>query len=188
MGHERRHDTEATPSGDVGAAFGKHYGRIEAYCMRRLDADEARDAAAEVFAIAWRRRADAPGTERVLPWLYSIARNVVANSRRSRRRRRRLSERLLRTSNTAAPGADVQVVASEEHRLVIEAALLLSESDREILALAGWEELSNRDIGLVLGCSTDAAAQRVHRAKKRLGAHYRQLAGPDAPNGRGKSS
>ena len=31
MGHERRPDTEATPSGDVGAAFGKHYGRIEAF-------------------------------------------------------------------------------------------------------------------------------------------------------------
>ena len=44
----------------------------------------------------------------------------------------------------------------------------LNEADREILLLAAWEELSTTEIAAVLGCSVNAAALRLHRARKRL--------------------
>jgi RNA polymerase sigma-70 factor (ECF subfamily) len=47
--------------------------------------------------------------------------------------------------------------------------------DREVLRLAAWEELSNESIAVVLGCSIEAAAQRLHRAKRRLGRTFRKL-------------
>jgi RNA polymerase sigma-70 factor (ECF subfamily) len=41
---------------------------------------DANDASAEVFTIAWRRVADAPGPDSHLPWLYGIPRSVVSET------------------------------------------------------------------------------------------------------------
>ena len=45
----------------------------------------------------------------------------------------------------------------------------LREGDQELLRLAVWEELSHREIGLVVGCSEATVAVRLHRARGRLG-------------------
>ena len=45
---------------------------MSAYLARRVPRDDVEDLAADVFAIAWRKRASVtPGEE--LPWLYRIA-------------------------------------------------------------------------------------------------------------------
>jgi RNA polymerase sigma factor (sigma-70 family) len=44
----------------------------------------------------------------------------------------------------------------------------LLEDDREVLALAGWEELDRAQIAVVLGCSRNAVRIRLHRARRRL--------------------
>ena len=59
---------------------------VRRYLYRRLvgaadPAATADDLTADVLVIAWRRRADVPaGAE--LPWLYAVARRVLANYRR----------------------------------------------------------------------------------------------------------
>jgi RNA polymerase sigma-70 factor (ECF subfamily) len=42
----------------------------------------------------------------------------------------------------------------------------LRPADREILSLAFWEELDTDQIARVLGCSKNAAAVRLTRARK----------------------
>ncbi len=42
----------------------------------------------------------------------------------------------------------------------------LSDADRELIALAGWEGLEPREIAVVLGCSRNAARIRLHRARR----------------------
>jgi RNA polymerase sigma-70 factor (ECF subfamily) len=44
----------------------------------------------------------------------------------------------------------------------------LSAGEREVLALAAWEELSSSAIAEVLGCSPNAARIRLHRARRRF--------------------
>jgi DNA-directed RNA polymerase specialized sigma24 family protein len=64
----------------------EHHDSILRYAARRTDGDTARDVVAETFLVAWRRLAAAPKDPRnVRPWLYGIARKVLANSERSRR-------------------------------------------------------------------------------------------------------
>lgn len=54
------------------------------YGLRRLaDTDAAAELAQEVFVIAWRRRREVP--DRSLPWLYGVARRLLANQWRARR-------------------------------------------------------------------------------------------------------
>jgi RNA polymerase sigma-70 factor (ECF subfamily) len=155
-------DRPASPEARFNALFARHYPAVFGYAARRIGRDEAGDAAAEVFAVAWRRLGRVPEEPESLPWLYGVARRVVANHERAARRRLRLQAKA-----AAAPGDTLPPpgVAGLE----VEAALLrLAAADREILRLAAWEELQPAEIAAVLGCSANAAAVRLHRARQRL--------------------
>lgn len=143
------------------ALFEAHFDALLSYARRRTaQLTDAEDVVAETFTIAWRRLDDVP--ERAgadLPWLYGVARRVLANQRRSATRRGRLVERL-RSALTPAllpPRSDV-----------ITALAMLPPADQEILRLAAWEELSHREIAVALGISANAATIRLHRARGRL--------------------
>ena len=71
-----------------------------------------------------------------------------------------------------------QVVARDERaRLVREALDALSPADREIIALRGFEGLTNDEAAAVLGLSKAAASNRYVRAMARLQAALRQIPG-----------
>ena len=64
-----------------------HYEAVLRYALRRTDPETARDVGAETFLIAWRRLDVVPkDSDQVTPWLYRVARRVLANVERSRRR------------------------------------------------------------------------------------------------------
>jgi len=145
-----------------------HYGAVSAYARRRLtDGDLAQDAVSETFLVAWRRLADVPTGSDTLPWLYGVARRVLANQRRGNLRRAELSSRIAREW---LPDRDVDagVLFDDERRTVLSALVRLRSADQEILRLAVWEGLSHRQIGLVVGCSEATVAVRLHRARARL--------------------
>ena len=51
---------------------------VLSYCHRRLPADDADDAAAEVFTIVWSRLAKVPAEPATLPWLYGVVCRTLA--------------------------------------------------------------------------------------------------------------
>ncbi|MET8120524.1 CU044_5270 family protein [Micromonospora sp. NPDC005189] len=64
--------------------YAAEYAHIVKYGLRRLaDEDASAELAQEVFVVAWRRRGEVP--DRSLPWLYGVARRLMANQWRSRR-------------------------------------------------------------------------------------------------------
>ena len=151
------------------ALYDAHYGALVAYARRRTaDAVDAQDAVADTFTIAWRRLPEVPEGDAALPWLYGVARRVLANQRRGNKRRTELSARLRGQPNIAT-GVEAQVVANDERRTVLAALSRLRPADQEILRLAAWEELPHRDIAGVVGCSESSVAVRLHRARTRLG-------------------
>jgi RNA polymerase sigma-70 factor (ECF subfamily) len=157
------------------AVYAEHQARVLAYVLRRADsADDAADVIAETFLVAWRRLDDAPAGEEVRLWLYGVARRVLANHRRGERRRIQLADRL-RDELARRPPIDV---ASGEVGQLAAAFRSLPDSDREVLALEGWEALDAGEIAVVLGCSRNAARIRLHRARRRLQAAIVTRHGP----------
>ena len=144
--------------------------QVYAYCLRRIDRDQAIDCTAETFLVAWRRISDVPGDDKALPWLYRTARNVMGDRYRQRTRRRALVD-ALETNPTVnrSDEPETVVVRREADAAVVDALRRLRPADQEVLRLAVWEELSHAEIGELLGCSAHAVDQRVHRAAKRLG-------------------
>lgn len=137
-----------------------------AYAQRRIPvAEDAADLVAEVFLVAWRRLGEVPRGAEARLWLYGVARRTLSHQRRGELRRAQLDERL-RSELTAA--ALVLPPADPGSAPVLRGLARLGEEDREILLLAGWEELAPRQISRVLGISTVATRSRLHRARRRL--------------------
>ncbi|MEH0970885.1 sigma-70 family RNA polymerase sigma factor [Micromonospora sp. CPCC 205546] len=144
--------------------YAAHYPDIVRYGLRRLpDADAAAELAQDVFVVVWRRRGEVP--EHALPWLYAVARHVVANRWRSRQGGPSLLP-LAEADHVPARIVEPDAVAPvlDLHR----ALRALPEADQEILRLVGWEDLSVGDAAVALGCTRSAAAVRLFRARRRL--------------------
>ena len=159
----RRH--AATPDH---AAFGDVYERCHADVLRYAtvltgDRDEAEDVAAEAFARAWRAwitgsRNDAP----ILPWLLAIARNIATD--RWRRLRRVASRPMTKGSGDGQ--------AEVETRLWLQAlARVLPFRQREVIALRYYRDLSDADIGRLMGLSESGVRSLVARAIATLRQH-----------------
>ena len=138
---------------------------VLAYALRRTSsAEDAADAVAETFLVAWRRLDSIPSGD-ALPWLYGVARRILANQRRATHRRVRLAERLRRELPAALQAIDPPVTSNGP---VTAALRRLSADDQEILRLSAWEQLQPNEIAEVLGISRIAARSRMHRARRRL--------------------
>ncbi|MFC5643017.1 sigma-70 family RNA polymerase sigma factor [Kitasatospora cinereorecta] len=144
--------------------YREYHGSVFRYLVRRVGAEDAADLTAEVFTVVW-RRLDALPAAAPLPWLYAVARNTMANHRR-RAGRADEAHRMLAVGTSTA-GRDVGEAVAERH-LVHRAWASLRESDREVLALIGWEALTVREAATVLGCSAAACSVRLMRATTRL--------------------
>ena len=159
--------TDGTSHAELQQAFQSHYDEVLAYCARRIGRDEAEDAAADVFAIASRRvnEIDWPTAR---PWLYAIARGVLANRWRSQRRRQRLLGLLAGQVRVRDDRPEDVIVRRVEELEAIRALEQMRPADREVLMLSAWEELTAPQIAQALGVSVAAAGQRLHRAKYRF--------------------
>lgn len=169
------------------ALYTAYYPAMLAYAIRRTDrSDDAADVVADIFTTAWRRLDQVPAAPADRLWLYGVAHRVVAGRRRSARRARSLAVRLQAEQAVAAPqqlgGRD------PDGDRVIAALDRLSAPEREAVQLVLWEQLSHAEAAQVLGCSVNAVAIRVHRAKARLrdllAADRSQPAGPPGAGGR----
>jgi len=144
------------------ALYTAHYQAIAGYVCRRVAGHEADDVIAEVFAVAWRRFHHVPGPLGDRLWLFGVARNIVADQRRSERRRLRLQARLSAAAMTANPLAVTLDHPYEQIRAAISG---LRPRDREALQLVLWDELSHQEAAAVLGCSPNAFELRYRRAR-----------------------
>lgn len=143
--------------------FRRYHDDVLRYFVRRLDVRaDAADLVAETFLVAWRRMDDVPGEP--LPWMYGVARRVLANHRRGETRRHGLADRLRDDLRTLP----LEPETALELRHAAEAFRQLSTADRELLSLVAWEGLDTGQLATVLGCSRSTAAVRLHRARRRL--------------------
>ncbi len=146
-----------------------HGRAVLAYAVRRTaDPQDAADVLADTFLVAWRRLEELPSGDHALLWLYGVARRTLANQRRAEQRRGRLAERLRHELPAALAAASPP--GAPPDRAVLHALRELTADEREILLLAGWEQLMPSQIAGALGISGLAARSRLHRARRRLAA------------------
>ena len=143
------------------------YDDLWRYIQRRsINTEEARDTLSEVFLVAWRRLEDIPAGNEARLWLFGVARNLVKTSWRKRKRSGDLLVRI--GSEMSTRGITDEELDNSGVLKIVKALQFLSENDQEILRLLAWENLSHKEISVVLGCSENAVAIRIRRARVRL--------------------
>jgi RNA polymerase sigma factor (sigma-70 family) len=153
-----------------------YYPAIYKYVARRLRvtsaSQDASDVTAEVFLTVWRRISDLPRPPGDRLWIYGVARRTVERQQRGATRWDRLHLKL-RTKTVQTTPAD----RDDEPAVRVRAALVaLKPRDRESVYLVLWDGLSHAEAAEVLGCSVNALAVRLHRARSRLRARLAPLA------------
>jgi RNA polymerase sigma-70 factor (ECF subfamily) len=174
---DRQHRADAANEALLASIYRRHSAAVLAYALRRCAPYDAADVASETFVVAWRRIADLPAEPAVRPWLFGVARRVLANQRRGIRRRGALVSRV---AAHLTPHLET-IPAMERHadsQLVLDALNRLSPPDRELLILSTWEQLTPAEIAVVLDVSSSAARKRLFRARRRLAAVLDELEEP----------
>lgn len=150
---------------------------MRGFVRRRVPAEVVDDVVQAIFVGAWRKAslADAivrSSSDHQRAWLYTAARLEIAAYRRASGRRGRLVERIRMQSN-----AHTLVALPAENYLAdspLQRSLdRLSPADRSVVQAAYFDELSSTELADRLGCSPEAARQRLSRALDRLRAAYR---------------
>ncbi|HEV8241781.1 MAG TPA: sigma-70 family RNA polymerase sigma factor [Thermoanaerobaculia bacterium] len=155
-----------------------HHRRLLRVCERLLgDAEDARDAVQEVFLKVMVKAGSFRPKALVSTWLYRVAVNHCLNVLRRRRLRRWVSLSPAEDDEAAAAPLDPAEERADPHRelearrqwgRVQRAIAALPPSQRAVLVLARFEELSYKEIAETLGITLGAVESRLFRAMRAL--------------------
>ncbi|MBS1717948.1 MAG: RNA polymerase sigma factor [Armatimonadetes bacterium] len=144
--------------------YRKYYGRV--FSVARgilLDSDEAADIVQEVFSLAYKNLIKFDHASKFSTWLYRIAVNRSIQEAR-KRKRSTVSLDAVQAERLISPDQETTIGDPE-----IDSALVqLHPSDRMMLILHYWEELSLAEIATLMKCNPNAAKTRLYRARARL--------------------
>lgn len=163
---------EAAREGSEGPAFAALFERYEErvwrVCYRLLDnADDAADAAQEVFVRLFFERTKFAGRSRYSTWVHGVALRVCLAMRRGRGRRHKheqaaqqqqsRDERHLAPRDTSGEKLDLSAMLE-----------ILAEEDRALLIMKYAEGYNHEELAEMFELSVSACKMRIHRAVKQL--------------------
>jgi len=143
------------------------------YFQRRiLNPADAAEAFGELLVVAWRRRRRIPSDPHdARLWLFTAARNVMLNARRSAARYSSAVQRLMQDAEAAPTSPDDPRV--DELR---EALRRLSPDDAELVRLTYWDGLTSPDAAVILDINPSTARSRLARIRQDLRVALEQTA------------
>ncbi len=166
--------------GDTGERFKRLYDEfvapVYAFCGRRLGAlsGAAEDVTADIFTVVWRNIDKVPPAPECRTFIYGIAYRQVRKQQQRSWARNRLQRRLEAEWAVVSTVQPVWAPSSVPRERVHRAIDALPEGERVALLLVMWDGLSHIEAGRVLGCSANAVALRLFKARARI---RRQLTG-----------
>jgi RNA polymerase sigma factor (sigma-70 family) len=180
FGHDRTMDASdgelwaRSRAGDrdaFGVLFERHARLIYNYCFRRVGSwATAEDLLSVVFIEAWRRRSKELPPDKVLPWLYGIATNVVRNQRRSERRFAGALSRMpgAEPAGDFATDSDERVDDEWQAQGALTLLRQLPRREQDVFVLCAVMELSYEDAAMALEVPVGTVRSRLSRARTRL--------------------
>ncbi len=170
---------QAGNTAELGALFERHHRRLYGFCYRMTGrAEVSEDMVQEVFVRILRYRDNFRPESDFRAWLFTLARNVCNDHfRRSRVRAIEIAAEPdeHETTPSTEPGPEASYAERESSERLHRALLALDPGERELILLARFEMVRQRELAAYFGCTLTAIKTRLHRAVRRLGDSYRAL-------------
>lgn len=149
----------------------KYHARIFAFLLTLTrHRQDAEDLTQETFLMAWRKFDRYDPNQPLLPWLFTIARRLTISMLRKRK-----------PMPTAEPEGIVLPEEDPDTTIWRIAEKQLSHEAFSAVWLHYHDELSLVDVGKILGKRAGAVKVMLHRARKTLALHLRQLGSQPPP-------
>ena len=151
------------------AAFGElveAYGQVVFNLAFRMvgNSEDARDLTQVTFVKAFEKLHTFDRRSRFFSWLYRIGLNESLNWLKRRRRSSEVDENL----ESGERGPHEVAAASQEEALIHGALMDLTPEYRQVIVLRHFQELSHREIGVILQLPEKTVKSRLHSARERL--------------------
>ena len=153
----------------------KYEKQVHAQALRQIDDFQiAEDIVQETFLQVYQRLETLEDPKLFPKWLYVIVNHLcIAWHRKNRLQTQPLEETDISEIETEAYSRYVasehaKTTAEAQRDLVQKLLAKLKESDREVITLHYFEEMTSSEIGTFLGVSENTVKSRLHRARQRL--------------------
>ena len=153
----------------------KYQRQVHALAFRKVgDFQTAEDITQETFLQVHQKLATLNDPTKFSAWLYAIANHLcIAWYRKNRLQTEALQEIYISEIETEAysryiASEHAKTTAEVQRDLIKRLLTKLKESDREVITLHYFEEMTSSEIGEFLGVSENTIKSRLHRARERL--------------------
>ncbi|MGC6472877.1 MAG: sigma-70 family RNA polymerase sigma factor [Parvibaculales bacterium] len=162
------HDIGAGSETAFAALMRRHLDRVFSICMRRLgNAEEAEEAAQEVFAAIW-RTADRwqQGEAKFTTWLYRVSVNKSTDMLRRRKPLNPLESIDEPTDETVDILSELE--KKNDRKLLLAAFNKLSAPQRDAIEMVYFAEMGQKQAAEALGVSVAALESSLRRGREKL--------------------
>lgn len=161
----------------LGELFERHHGPLFGFLVKLTG---QRAAAEDISQVVFERMLKYRHTYRdegsFTAWMYHLARRCAADHFRKANAAPHATDPVdLQDHADDRPHAGADAEKRDDHALIHTALSHLDQSDREVLLLSRFQELSFAEIASILECSVGAAKVRAHRALQQLRTVYLRL-------------
>lgn len=150
--------------------YNAYFPRIYNYVHYRVnDFYDADDIVSQIFLKAFAKlKFYKPEIATFSVWIFAIARHTVIDHVRHNARRQIVSLDLTDLADEFSPHPADMVAGNETKECIRHALTLLSQREREIIALKFWSGCTNRTIARIVGLSESNTGVILYRAMRRL--------------------
>ncbi|MFO7602840.1 MAG: sigma-70 family RNA polymerase sigma factor [Gammaproteobacteria bacterium] len=148
--------------------FQRHQASVYAFALRRLDnTADAADVLNDAMLQVWRGADRYAGNAKVRTWLLGIVNHKILDIYRRRQRTTHdaLDENL---EDEQAAHVDADIVLAQDAAMLKHCMAKLSDSHRQVVHLAFYEDMAYPAIAETLGCPAGTVKTRMLHAKKNL--------------------
>ncbi len=137
---------------------------IRRYILRRVaDSEDAEDLVQEIFIKIHTRIDQLQRNDRIVPWLYQIARNTLIDYYRSRKMHQSIPENLIENQEDEEDNAEGQLAKGLQGMIN-----QLDEKYRLPLEMVELQGIKQKEVAERLGISLSGAKSRIQRGREKL--------------------
>ncbi|GAB4266449.1 MAG: sigma-70 family RNA polymerase sigma factor [Candidatus Rifleibacteriota bacterium] len=162
----------------------RHKKRVFNLTYRFLNgSSDAEDIAQEVFVKVYFAKSSYKPTAKFTTWLYVITRNTCLQAIKRRGNTISMNEKASNSNETevqalltdaTAKNPFEKILSAEKRQKIAEAIAKLPETQRMVILLRRYDQLSYEEIAEVLGCSVQAVKSLLFRGRTSLKEHLRE--------------